>query len=226
MCCCCSSLTSQFGMKKVHWLKFLLSPFCQEKRRLQEEQDRVRREMEEEKLRLQQLKVCTQRTSRFIHGGLHAAQTCVVRTHAGTVCRPILTCRRQVGNKKQLCEQSATLSFFFFLCLFHFSPFRPCRKVRGRSSFGWNHILCQCLCCRCSIVFPSFPHWRSHFLLHFVAQPRGHIPWIVENIAQLPWCKCARVSSCKVVIKCTVHAPLCCAYSVGKYFILFERMNR
>lgn len=65
---------------------------------------------------------------------------------------------------------SVTLSHsgFSTLC---FIFIHPCCKVRGRSSSGWNQILCQCLCCRRSIVFPSFPRWRSHFLLHFVAQP-------------------------------------------------------
>lgn len=66
---------------------------CQEKRRLQEEQDRVRREMEEEKLRLQQLKVWHTHTGCLIHPCSNSdTQTCFISIKPNTLCRPILTC--------------------------------------------------------------------------------------------------------------------------------------
>lgn len=37
----------------------------------------------------------------------------------------------------------------------------------------------------CSIVFTSFPDWRSHFLLHCVTLPPGYIPQIVCNLCSV-----------------------------------------
>lgn len=69
----------------------LLFP-CQEKRRLQEEQDRARREMEDEKLRLQQLKVWHTYTgwSNLSHSFTHM----LTHTHTALIsliCNPLRT---------------------------------------------------------------------------------------------------------------------------------------
>lgn len=80
---------------------FLLLFVCQEKRRLQEEQDRARRDMEDEKLRLQQLKVW------------HTCTGCVARSYSHT-CSPDITQQKSSADLFWLVsEQIASKSISF-----------------------------------------------------------------------------------------------------------------
>lgn len=86
------------------------------------------------------------------------------------------------------------------------------RKVRGKPSFAkisfYVSVYTFCNLQSCSIVFTSFPHWRSHFLLHCVTLPWGTFLKLCEICAACV-CMHAHMHACtSMVLQETVlHTP-------------------
>ena len=158
----------------------LLLFLCQEKRRLQEEQDRAKREMEDEKLRLQQLKVWhtypgwSNPSRSFTH----------IFTRSRSLNFTLLESSEDTSwlVSKQTSSKSISFSHTHahadeLYNLPHFLVLPVPHKVTDKPSSAeisfYVNVYTHCKSQSCSIVFTSFPHCRSHFLLHCVTLPRG-----------------------------------------------------